>query len=242
MATVRMADYLQREIVNNFKRLYDKSNPEIKQDTVDADALYETLLSGKVRALEEFMRHQFAGILQLNDVLVETEELTLKTDMMLFDTTYKDGERVICENFENNTEITVPLSTPVWMICKPDSWRGESGVPINANIGNLPGEVAEDARPYIDSIKKKHQDESHRQAKKRIDTDKVEQTLDQFTTLNQALKAWPALSKLVSQEKISKVHEKQQRKRKEQQQRSRIEPIEQNLNKTILTATLLGDD
>ena len=135
MATVRMADYLQREIVNNFKRLYDKSNPEIKQDTVDADALYETLLSGKVRALEEFMRHQFAGILQLNDVLVETEELTLKTDMMLFDTTYKDEERVICENFVDDTEITVPLSTPVWMICKPDSWRGESGVPINANIG-----------------------------------------------------------------------------------------------------------
>ena len=95
---------------------------------------------------------------------------------------------------------------------------------------------------YSKKIISVEQRETKRLAKRAADIHKVDAALDNFTTLNQALKAWPALTKLVSQDKISKVHEKQQRKRKEQQQRSKIEPIEQGLNQTILTAALLGDD
>ena len=65
--------------------------------------------------------------------------------------------------------------------------------------------------------------------------------VEQFTTLNQALKAWPALAKLCPPEKISKVHEKQQRKRKEAENRAKIIPIENEINQTILTASLLED-
>ena len=65
-----------------------------------------------------------------------------------------------------------------------------------------------------------------------------------FTTLNQALKAWPALSKLVEPEKLAKVHEKQQRKRKQEQQKQMADEVvlDNELNKTILTASLIGDE
>ena len=69
----------------------------------------------------------------------------------------------------------------------------------------------------------------------------VSNTIESFTTLNQALKAWPALKDLVSQDKIDKVYEKVERKAKQQQQREAIEVQEQALNSVILTASLLGD-
>jgi len=69
----------------------------------------------------------------------------------------------------------------------------------------------------------------------------VSDTIESFTTLNQALKAWPALKDLVSQDKIDKVYEKVERKAKQQQQREAIEVQEQALNSVILTASLLGD-
>ena len=74
--------------------------------------------------------------------------------------------------------------------------------------------------------------------------DKVNELLCKFTTLNQALKAWPALSKLVEPEKIAKVHEKQQRKRKQEQQKEIADQVvlDNDLNKTILTASLIGDE
>ena len=98
-----------------------------------------------------------------------------------------------------------------------------------------------DENIYIQDIIKFAQYENHREAKKHTDSDKVVTAVEQFTTLNQALKAWPALSKLCPPEKISKVHEKQQRKRKEAENRAKIEPIEQGLNQTILTASLMED-
>ena len=69
----------------------------------------------------------------------------------------------------------------------------------------------------------------------------VSNTIESFTMLNQALKAWPALKDLVAQDKIDKVYEKVERKAKQQQQREAIEVQEQALNSVILTASLLGD-
>jgi len=73
---------------------------------------------------------------------------------------------------------------------------------------------------------------------------KVRNLLENFTTLNQALKAWPAISKLVPEDKIAKVHEKQQRKRKEAQRKEMADEVvvDNDLNQTILTASLMGDN
>jgi len=243
MATVRMADYLRHNIGKKFKELYDKSNPPIEQEPHHGDKLYETLLSGKVQELAHQVQESFGDLVDIDDLLVETESLKLKTKIMLYDWEREwDEEKsintyVIQERFVEQETIEVPLSSSVNMFSNNQRYYTEAA-PINGDAIDIP----EAAKEYIEIIKKNHQEESKRKAKRYVDAEKVEQTLDQFTTLNQALKAWPALSKLVPQDKISKVHEKQQRKRKEQQQRSKVVPVEQNLNKTILTASLLGDD
>ena len=81
-------------------------------------------------------------------------------------------------------------------------------------------------------------------AQREIAGHKVNMLLLKFTTLNQAMKAWPALSKLVEPEKLAKVHEKQQRKRKQEQQKEMADQVvvDNDLNKTILTASLIGDE
>tara|TARA_B100001250_G_scaffold193318_1_gene166185 strand:- start:122 stop:853 length:732 start_codon:yes stop_codon:yes gene_type:complete len=243
MATVRMADYLRHKIVTRFKELYDKSNPPIEQQPYHGDKLYETLISGKVQKLTEQVEESFGDLIDTNDLLMKTDQLKLQTNIMLYDYEREFDEvkdthfYKIKEKFRENEVIEVPLSSSVEMFAKKDRYYSEI-ISLNADSEN----ISELAKEYIEKIKKNHQQESKRKAKRYIDSEKVDETLLQFTTLNQALKAWPALSKLVPQDKISKVHEKQQRKRKEQQQRSKVAPVEQNLNKTILTASLLGDD
>jgi hypothetical protein len=92
-------------------------------------------------------------------------------------------------------------------------------------------EEAFNTRMYNDN-----QDRGARQYK-----DKVRETISSFTTLNQALRAWPALKDLVDQDKIDKVYEKVERKAKQQQERESIEIHEQELNSVLLTASLLGN-
>ena len=72
---------------------------------------------------------------------------------------------------------------------------------------------------------------------------KLQNLLEQFTTLNQALKAWPAISKLVPSEAMYKVNEKQERKRKQQKLKLAADETldAADLNNTLLTASLLGD-
>ena len=69
--------------------------------------------------------------------------------------------------------------------------------------------------------------------------DKIDEALGEFTTLNQALKAWPALKDLVDDEYIQKVHKKVPRAQKQKEQRELIESQEQELNEVLLTANLL---
>jgi len=75
--------------------------------------------------------------------------------------------------------------------------------------------------------------------------DKVKAALENFTTLNQALKAWPAIKKLIPDEEkhlLARVYEKVQRKKKQDQQRAEIELNEAALNEVILTNSLIGGD
>jgi len=75
--------------------------------------------------------------------------------------------------------------------------------------------------------------------------DKVHSALENFTTLNQALKAWPAVKKLLPDEEkhlLARVYEKVQRKKKQDQQRAEIELNETELNEVILTNSLIGGD
>jgi hypothetical protein len=238
MATVRMADYLRHEIVRKFEDLYDKSNPVKEISTHVGDKVYDIFLGSKINDFMDAINKDFKGLIKAEDLFITNNEININLNLMQYRSKRQEDKTYKVEEFyEEDVTITVPLSSEMSQLKKVDGWRDE-GVILNLEATTIP----DHAQMYIDKIKKVTQEESKRLAKKRADCEKVETALDGFTTLNQALKAWPALSKLVSKEKIAKVHEKQQRKRKEQQQRSKIEPIEPGLNQTILTATLLGDD
>ena len=73
---------------------------------------------------------------------------------------------------------------------------------------------------------------------------KFTDTLREFTTLNQALKAWPALSKVVQEawpEKMVTVHKKTERRAQEKKNKEMMEGVAQELNTVILGGSLLED-
>lgn len=247
MATVRMADYLKRDITNKFKDLYDKSNPELKHSTYVGDKLYDLLLGPKVETLKIQVSDIFGAYVDPEKFFLKSNKLPVSISMLVYDDIreFDDVENryivKIQEQFDEDRKIELPLSGEyLQLVDLSHNWRER---PISMDLNKY--EAEENDRLfelYSKKIISVEQRETKRLAKRAADIHKVDAALDDFTTLNQALKAWPALTKLVSQDKISKVHEKQQRKRKEQQQRSKIKPIEQGLNQTILTAALLGDD
>ena len=246
MATVRMAEYLRRDIVKKFKDFYDKSNPEVKHTTYIGDKVYDLLLGSKTEKFEEQVVDIFGTYINSEKFFIKSNKLPVSLSMLVYDDVREFNEmenkhtREVQEKFEENRKIELPLSSESLQLADQNtSWRE---TPMTLELDKHKPEDTHLFDLYLKKIISVEQRETKRLAKREVDVDKVETALEQFTTLNQALKAWPALTKLVSQDKISKVHEKQQRKRKEQQQRSKIKPIEQGLNQTILTASLLGDD
>jgi len=246
MATVRMADYLKRDITTKFKKLYNKSNPKLEHSTYVGDKLYDLLLGAKTKEFKEQVSDTFGAYVNPEKFFLKSNKLPVSLSMLIYkdvrdfdDIQHKYVVKVE-EEFEDEREIELPLSGEyLQLVDLSTSWTTQA---VTMNLDNYEEKEEQLFQLYTKKIISVEQKETKRLAKRAADVHKVEQALEQFTTLNQALKAWPALTKLVDQDKISKVHEKQQRKRKEQQQRSKIKPIEQGLNQTILTASLLGDD
>ena len=246
MATVRMADYLKRDITTKFKKLYNKSNPKLEHSTYVGDKLYDLLLGAKTEEFKEQVSNTFGAYVNPEKFFLKSNKLPVSLSMLIYkdvrdfdDIQHKYVVKVE-EEFEDKREIELPLSGEyLQLVDLSTSWTTQA---VTMKLDNYEEKEEQLFQLYTKKIISVEQKETKRLAKRAADVHKVEQALEQFTTLNQALKAWPALTKLVDQDKISKVHEKQQRKRKEQQQRSKIKPIEQGLNQTILTASLLGED
>jgi hypothetical protein len=246
MATVRMADYLKRDITTKFKKLYNKSNPKLEHSTYVGDKLYDLLLGAKTEEFKEQVSNTFGVYVNPEKFFLKSNKLPVSLSMLIYkdvrdfdDIQHKYVVKVE-EEFEDEREIDLPLSGEyLQLVDLSTSWTTQA---VTMKLDNYEEKEEQLFQLYTKKIISVEQRETKRLAKRAADVHKVEQALEQFTTLNQALKAWPALTKLVDQDKISKVHEKQQRKRKEQQQRSKIKPIEQGLNQTILTASLLGED
>jgi len=241
-----MADYLKRDITTKFKKLYNKSNPKLEHSTYVGDKLYDLLLGAKTEEFKEQVSNTFGAYVNPEKFFLKSNKLPVSLSMLIYkdvrdfdDIQHKYVVKVE-EEFEDEREIDLPLSGEyLQLVDLSTSWTTQA---VTMKLDNYEEKEEQLFQLYTKKIISVEQRETKRLAKRAADVHKVEQALEQFTTLNQALKAWPALTKLVDQDKISKVHEKQQRKRKEQQQRSKIKPIEQGLNQTILTASLLGDD
>lgn len=240
MSTVRMSDYLRRDIVNKFEDSHQKSNPKLELDATRGDAIYNRYIGPKVEAAKEAMREHLGDIVDPDAMFSKTSNLTCLVPINYTSTSsaYEDEDMTSETELEEDYRISIPLST-------------ERAVPMGVSTSSYSSSME-----HLQYTFNRYEDadlnylcecveyNSKVKAQRDIAGHKVNMLLLKFTTLNQAMKAWPALSKLVEPEKLAKVHEKQQRKRKQEQQKEMADQVvvDNDLNKTILTASLIGDE
>ena len=184
MATVRMADYLRRDIVRKFEQLYDKSNPQIEHSTHVGDKMYDIFLGGKILQFKEQVLDTFGDIIDPDSLFMKSSTLPVSINMMTYNDVreYDDLEdkyiTKVKEQFEDGRRIDLPLSVESLQINDINSWRSEEGVVICLDSNDIP----EHAQMYIDKVKEIEQKETKRVAKRRVDSEKVERALENFTT------------------------------------------------------------
>ena len=250
MSTVRMSSSLQYEIADKAKRTFEKANPAKEFDSMLGNKLYDKYLKEKLETMQGFLlMEENQSVLLRNTISIrEIYQLNLKLVYSeLRETTDYDGNdvpEIVTEDMRfslpvTNRQIMALLSS------EPDSYRDAVRVDLILDIsgeneeGNA-SKVVLDC-PLVEEAFNTRMYNDNQYEGARHYKDKVRETISSFTTLNQALKAWPALKDLVDQDKIDKVYEKVERKAKQQQERESIEIHEQELNSVILTASLLGD-
>ena len=252
MSTVRMSDQLQRDIAKEAINTYDKANPEREIPSDMGNKMYDKYLKQKHENMQTFLLStenvsvidpSYAKIKSISSLRlrISYSDIEEQTDY--------DGNATM-EIVDQHMDFNLDVSNREVMTLlskNPDGYNDHATVALKIDItGNN-----EDENPFREHVDlscpllselvsiREYNDKVYtggRQYKQ-----KVQEAIAAFTTLNQALKAWPALKDLVPQDKIDKVYEKVERKAKQQQQREAIEVQEQELNSVILTASLLGD-
>jgi hypothetical protein len=250
MSTVRMSSNLQYEIADKAKRTFEKANPAKELDSMLGNKLYDKYLKEKLETMQGFllMEENQAVLLRNTITIREIYQLNLKLVYSeLRETTDYDGNDVP-EIVTQDMRFSLPVTNRQIMALlssEPDSYRDAVRVDLILDIsgeieeGNA-SKVALDC-PLVEEAFNTRMYNDNQDRGARHYKDKVRETISSFTTLNQALRAWPALKDLVDQDKIDKVYEKVERKAKQQQERESIQIKEQELNSVLLTASLLGD-
>ena len=215
MATVRMSDRLLRDIRNSAKEKYRVVNPEKEYPL--ADTFYSENIAPK---LDKLMQ-QFSETLDnmVNYTMKNVEQINFNVDVPCDDPDRPVKTETYTCKFSSERKIPSFMSS---------SWySGEVNLPFEHEFAQQLYNISE--------YNKKRKEQEHTYV------DKIENVCKEFSTLNQAMKAWPALKDLVPAEKVQKLYEKVNRKAKQQQQRNFIVEQEQELNEVLLESKLLEE-
>jgi len=215
MATVRMSDRLLRDIRNNAKEKYRVVNPEKEYPL--ADMFYSENIAPKLDKLVQ----QFSETLDnmVNYTMKNVEQINFNVDVPCDDPDRPVKTETYTCKFSSERNIPSFMSS---------SWySGEVNLPFEHEFAQQLYNISQ--------YNKKRKEQEHTYV------DKIENVCKEFSTLNQAMKAWPALKDLVPAEKVQKLYEKVNRKAKQQQQRDFIVEQEQELNEVLLESKLLEE-
>jgi len=215
MATVRMSDRLLREIRHNAKEKYRIVNPE--KDFPAPDTFYNENIVPKLDKLLQ----QFSETLDnmVNYTMKSVENLNVNVDVPSDDPDRPIKTETYSCKFLTERQIPSFMSS---------SWySGEINLPFEHEFAQQLYSISE--------YNKKRKEQEHTYV------NKIEDVCKEFSTLNQAMKAWPALKDLVPTDKVQKLYEKVNRKAKQQQQRDFIVEQEQELNEVLLESKLLEE-
>ena len=241
MSTVRMSDQLQRDITRKAEDMYDKAHPYQDFPEYLGNKIYTKYLKDD---LENVSSHVLSNIpYEISNrklKMAEVTDLNITSNYCIHKNASDDPE-----DYDGEPE----FGAHRFMIKVIGGYQVLKMFNTGSNYNNDELQLdlvinTDNAVPDCELIAElyKIRRENDLRANERNNYRRtVSNTIESFTTLNQALKAWPALKDLVAQDKIDKVYEKVERKAKQQQQREAIEVQEQALNSVILTASLLGD-
>lgn len=218
MATVRMSQRLLSEIRQKARDKFTLVNP--KKEYPEPDTYYDQNIAPKVNKAMEDFNATMEGIRIAN---------TKQVDTIVFKSTNpKETDR-----YARTKSYTCHFATPRHV---PEFLAGTSYYSSEATV------MLDIDNPFMKQLEQIHEYNDKLDDKEREYVNKVDETCSKFSTLNQALTAWPALEALVPHDKIQKVHEKISRKAKRQEQRELIADQEQELNEVLLTSKLLESD
>lgn len=222
MATVRMSDKLLDQAIDEAKRQFDNVN-KTKEISLDIGDLVYTNYVQPVLEAAKLLRATHPHV---KNFMRFEDQTTLSVGYIVPNTDVNDKRDV---NYTSDMELNMSAAREV---------PGSGARHYNTTVFYIPFDCEEAVQ--IREITNFNEDRS---IKRREYADKVKDTLHNFTTVNQALKAWPALEKLITDPWVlQRVNEKVQRKKKQAEQRAEIELNETDLNSVILTNALIGDD
>ena len=237
MSTVRMSSYLKDEIITAFKNSFDKANPPLPDDPKYGDLIYNTHVAPSITAIQEVANRTLGGLCNPDDLFAKENHIYLIAPITRFKVK-RPQEYQIESTLHEDEKIGIPLSTERLMPVEISSYSHGHGYARPAQF-----EIPRHEDANVEYVCACLEYNNELRAKQDLAARHVQNLLGKFTTLNQALKAWPALAKLVDSEKISKVHIKQERKRKQELQKELADDlvVSGELNKTILAGALIGD-
>jgi len=235
MATVRMSDELVNRLTDQYRRDYDKTSPNQEVPSSVGDTIYKHTMEVGVEKFRKLMDE--VPSVKTNEVENNffTKNSLLSVKVNAFEYSIDDDGNTIKEAVVADEDI--PLSTERTQFGMGYSstitlnlYDGDETNPDLAEAVNKVSEVSSFNRLNVFNKKEKEH--------------KFRSTLLKFTTLNQALKAWPALSKVVQEawpEKMVTVHKKTERRAQEKKNKEMMEGVAQDLNTVILGGSLLED-
>ena len=241
MSTVRMSDQLQRDITRKAEDMYDRAHPYQEFPEYLGNKIYTKYLKDDLENVSSHVLSNMPNEISNRKLkMAEVTDLNITSNYCIHKNATDDPEDYDGEpEFgEHRFMIKVIGGYQVLKMFNTGSNYNNDELQLDLVINT------DNAVPDCELIAElyKIRRENDLRANERNNYRRtVSNTIESFTTLNQALKAWPALKDLVAQDKIDKVYEKVERKAKQQQQREAIEVQEQALNSVILTASLLGD-
>lgn len=212
MKTVRLSRQLRWDITKAAEKKFDNANP------------------GKVEPEDGYAALLRLGIMDKTNKMKESFKAIWGYDMPMRTVNYV---KLTCEytNEEGNDKYT-SLNMPTTTCEMPRFLTSYDTVELDVGPTDPDIVAAYEVGTYNEDLRQK----------RREHTSKLDMVMDRFSTLNQLLKAAPYIKDLVPQEKITKMHEVDDRSGRRAALAEIADEELQDLRETLLEDALLGDD
>jgi len=217
MKTVRLSDQLKRDIKRASEKKYNAANPQKEYPTDGMQLFIDQGYQQKITATTQHFKDTWGYEMPTNTVT----QLVISSSVVVED---NHGDE-----YQNDKSFTLQMpdvSVPKVLVHYGDSMR------VKVKPDNPTFLQCVEIEMFNDNL----------YTKKREYVENIRTVLNRFSSLNQLMKAAPYIKDLVPQEKIQKMHEKDDRTGRRQEQAEIADTELAELREVLLEDALLGDD